>query len=208
MIPSARPHATPVIVATGASTFRQSSQEARLGRRSTREGLFFALPWVKYHGFRRNGWAAFIVGALPCIPVMFVPYLVFHFGEAQSGPTLVVEQYVQWTWGAMCVAIALVFGAVGVIAMVKGGRCFVWLSPNGIQTIHFRGGELQTSWFALSELKQLAVREVGGEPVLVAIGEKKVKRIAEDYSQELLAALAMNIAEWVNSGGRNAIASR
>lgn len=150
-----------------------------------------------------------ICAALPCIPAMFVPHLIFCFGETHGGgPPILVEQYFQWLWVAMGAGFTLLFGRAGVVGIVKGGRCFIWLLPNGIQTIHFRGGELRTSWFALSELKQLAVRDVAGEPVLVAIGEKEVKRIAEDYSQELLAALATSIAEWINSRGRNATASR
>ena len=197
------------IVVTAKSNGRESLEAAQLGQRTTREGLFYALPWVKQHGFRRNGWGMIICAALPCIPAMVVPHLIFRFCETRGGgPPIVVEQYFQRLWVAMGAGFTLLFGGAGVVGIVKVGRCFIWLLPNGIQTIHFRGGELRTSWFALSELKQLAVRDVAGEPVLVAIGEKEVKRIAEDYSQELLAALATSIAEWINSRGRNATASR
>jgi hypothetical protein len=201
--------ARPEIVVTAKSNGRESLEAAQLGQRTTREGLFYALPWVKQYGFRRNGWGMIICAALPCIPAMFVPHLVFRFGETHGGgPPIVVAQCIQWLWVVACAGFTLLFGAAGVVGIVKGGRCFIWLSPNGIQTIHFRGGELRTSWFALSELKQLAVRDVAGEPVLVAIGEKEVKRMADDYSPELLAALATSIAEWINSRGHNATTSR
>lgn len=190
---------------------RQSLESMGVAIRPTGRGVRYALPWIKYRGFRRNGWGMILYAALPCIPAMCVPHVIFRFAQSHGGlgPTSpIVFECFEVSWVAMCGLFVLLFGAVGAIAICKGGRCFIWLSPNGIQTIHFRGGELQTSWFALSELKQLAVRDVAGEPVLVAIGEKEVKRIAEDYSLELLAALAMNIAEWINSRGRNATASR
>lgn len=197
------------IVVTANSNRRESLEAAELGQRTTREGLSYALPWIKYHGFRRNGWGMIVCAALPCIPAMFVPHLIFRFAGTHGGdPPIVVMQCFQWLWMAACAGFALLFGSAGVVGIVKGGRCFIWLSASGIQTIHFRGGELRTSWFALSELKQLAVRDVAGEPVLVAIGVNEVKRVAEDYSEGLLVALAASIAEWINAGGCNATASR